>query len=96
MLTADLHDFVRIRRDDDVVQQWRGSNTFVNAAKQRLPGYLAEHFAGQPRRGKARWDDRNRFHATSVNFSPDELQAKSSRSDCISLDFVEYLSRSAG
>jgi hypothetical protein len=96
MLTADLHDFVRIRRDDDVVQQWRGSNTFVNAAKQRLPGYLAEHFAGQPRRGKARWDNRNRFHGTSVNFSPDELQAKSSRSDCIPLDFVEYLSRSAG
>ena len=68
MLTSDLHDLVRIRRDDDVAQQRRGSNAFVNAAKQRLPGYLAQHFSGQPRRGKARRDDRNRFHATSVNF----------------------------
>jgi hypothetical protein len=33
-----------------------------------LPGYLAQHFSRQPRRGKARRDDRNRFHATSVNF----------------------------
>src|SRR5579863_4968254 len=68
MPTAELDNLVRIRGDNYVVQQRRGSNTLVHASKQSLAGNLAQHFARQPGRRKPRWNDRNGFHAISVNF----------------------------
>ena len=65
---ADLEDFVRIRRNDYVVEQRGETNDLVNSAHQGLAGDLAQHFARQTSGSEPGGDDGDGSHAVLVSF----------------------------